>query len=283
MVWNGMDQSDNCLLENDSSNCPELPDDITACGVTALFAELLPRIVEGNETMIAKRQDGGSCALPGGGGGGGTQITLTTGPTVSPTCANPDGCGGHICSGYWCAPTPTGFPPGYQDPKDPSSSEYTAPTTTVNPTTTSATTTTPTTIQPPGTPNPEPTAYLDIVISSSFSSDDGNTVNRWYFYAQTFGTTYDICNDGFQWESAGREEYFPFPENVPFPDGTFELETMLSTDGCVYEGTADAAGTLTCPDLTQTIQCFGYSRDVDSTLCGELLDDDRAVIVGCRW
>ncbi|KAF2993713.1 hypothetical protein E8E14_002289, partial [Neopestalotiopsis sp. 37M] len=219
MVWNGMDQSDNCLLENDSSNCPELPDDITACDVTALFAELLPRIVEGNETMIAERQDGGSCALPGGGGGGGTQITLTTGPTVSPTCANPDGCGGHICSGYWCAPTPTGFPPGYQDPKDPS--------------------------------------------SSSFSSDDSNTVNRWYFYAQTFGTTYDICNDGFQWESAGREEYFPFPENVPFPDGTFELETMLSTDGCVYEGTADAAGTLTCPDLTQTIQCFGYSRDVD--------------------
>ncbi|KAI3333233.1 hypothetical protein F4824DRAFT_503268 [Ustulina deusta] len=63
---------------------------------------------------------------------GGTTIAFTPGPTAGPTCAGAStACGGTVCSGYWCNPTPTGYPPGYQDPKDPSSGGYSAPTTRV--------------------------------------------------------------------------------------------------------------------------------------------------------
>ncbi|KAI0490352.1 pectin lyase fold/virulence factor [Xylaria cf. heliscus] len=70
----------------------------------------------------------------------GSVISFIPGPTASPTCASGTGCGGHLCSGYWCMPSPTGYPPGYQDPKDPSSGGYTAPTTTIGQTTTTTTT-----------------------------------------------------------------------------------------------------------------------------------------------
>jgi hypothetical protein len=49
----------------------------------------------------------------------GTVISFTPGPTASPICAGGTACGGHVCTGYWCSATPTGFPPGFQDPKDP--------------------------------------------------------------------------------------------------------------------------------------------------------------------
>ncbi|KAL2788774.1 pectate lyase superfamily protein-domain-containing protein [Aspergillus keveii] len=71
---------------------------------------------------------------------GGTTLSFTPGPTAGPTCAGASTeCGGTVCSGYWCDPTPTGAPPGYHDPKDPSSRGYSAPTTTIgggSPTTT---------------------------------------------------------------------------------------------------------------------------------------------------
>ncbi|ETS73701.1 hypothetical protein PFICI_14647 [Pestalotiopsis fici W106-1] len=183
LIWNGMDGDINCLLGGDSTSCPELPTDINDytppadCGQAAVFAELLPRIVKGNETMFAKRQSGGSCTLPADGGGG--QITLTTGPAVGPTCANPDGCGGHICSGFWCAPAPTGYPPGYQDPKDPSSSEYTAPTTTIKPTTSSSSTTSSSTTSAA----PAPTTSVSMCLGLFTNTNTGRLVNIWLFYA----------------------------------------------------------------------------------------------------
>ncbi|KAI0803652.1 hypothetical protein GGR55DRAFT_662539 [Xylaria sp. FL0064] len=77
----------------------------------------------------------------------GTTLSFTPGPTAGPTCAGDNtACGGTLCSGYWCTPHPTGYPPDYQDPKDPGSSGYSAPTTSVSITTStssSSTTTTP--------------------------------------------------------------------------------------------------------------------------------------------
>jgi hypothetical protein len=71
---------------------------------------------------------------------GGTTISLTSGSTAGPTCrGGSTACGGTICSGYWCQPTPTGPPPGFHDPKDPKSDDYLAPTTTIS--STSSTTT----------------------------------------------------------------------------------------------------------------------------------------------
>jgi len=66
--------------------------------------------------------------------GGGTEIQFTPGPTPGPTCGGGStACGGTICSGYWCDPTPVGPPPGFRDPKDPNSDDYQAPTTTIKP------------------------------------------------------------------------------------------------------------------------------------------------------
>jgi hypothetical protein len=73
----------------------------------------------------------------------GTTISVTPGPTAGPTCAGAStACGGTLCSGYWCTPEPTGYPPGYQDPQDPSSGGYSAPTTTISSSSSQTTTTT---------------------------------------------------------------------------------------------------------------------------------------------
>ncbi|TRX94651.1 hypothetical protein FHL15_004423 [Xylaria flabelliformis] len=83
---------------------------------------------------------------------GGTTIGFTTGPTAGPTCKGATtACGGTKCSGYWCDPSPTGYPPAYQDPKDPSSGNYSAPTTTIS------TSTPPTTTPPTSTPTEDVT------------------------------------------------------------------------------------------------------------------------------
>ncbi|RYC61691.1 hypothetical protein CHU98_g4510 [Xylaria longipes] len=140
LVWNGMDVAVNCLLDfpqggDPNGVCPSLTDDITdyvpaqSCGRIAAFDETSLVFASSNDTL-SKRQSGGVCTLPPNGGGG-TRITFTTGSTVAPTCANADGCGGKVCTGFWCNPTPTGFPPGYQDPKDPSSSGASASPTTI--------------------------------------------------------------------------------------------------------------------------------------------------------
>ncbi|KAL7943683.1 hypothetical protein V8C42DRAFT_358931 [Trichoderma barbatum] len=71
----------------------------------------------------------------------GTTISFTSGPTAGPTCGGAStACGGTLCKGYWCTPTPTGYPPDYQDPKDPSSGGYSAPTTTIGSTSKSSST-----------------------------------------------------------------------------------------------------------------------------------------------
>lgn len=62
----------------------------------------------------------------------GSTINYTPGATPGPTCGGgTTACGGTLCKGYWCTPAPTGYPPGYQDPKDPSSGGYSAPTTSI--------------------------------------------------------------------------------------------------------------------------------------------------------
>ncbi|KAF1993092.1 glycoside hydrolase family 55 protein [Amniculicola lignicola CBS 123094] len=67
---------------------------------------------------------------------GGSTISFTPGPSASPTCASGTGCGGHLCSGYWCDATPTSAPPGFHDPKDPSSDGFSASKTMIGGTTT---------------------------------------------------------------------------------------------------------------------------------------------------
>ncbi|KAI2606280.1 pectin lyase fold/virulence factor [Hypoxylon fragiforme] len=69
----------------------------------------------------------------------GTTLSFTGGATAGPRCAGAStACGGTLCVGYWCTPSPTGYPPDYQDPKDPNSGGYSAPTTTIGGSTTTS-------------------------------------------------------------------------------------------------------------------------------------------------
>ncbi|KAH8711250.1 Glucan 1,3-beta-glucosidase [Beauveria bassiana] len=64
--------------------------------------------------------------------GEGTTLDVTPGPAAGPTCpGTSSACGGTVCSGYWCTASPTGPPPAYQDPNDPNSGGYMAPTKTI--------------------------------------------------------------------------------------------------------------------------------------------------------
>ncbi|KAK7943020.1 Glucan 1-3-beta-glucosidase [Apiospora aurea] len=108
-IWTGQYNQQDCLVNPDGNKrCPR-----------GSLSNLQP----GGACPLRKRQDGGgdgdSCGLPGGGGGGddtiGDPITYRPG-SPSPTCTS--GCG-TLCRGYYCVPSPTGFPPDYYDPKDP--------------------------------------------------------------------------------------------------------------------------------------------------------------------
>ncbi|KAK3304991.1 pectin lyase fold/virulence factor [Chaetomium strumarium] len=61
---------------------------------------------------------------------GGPAISFMSGPTASPTCVSGTGCGGRLCSGYWCTPHPS----------DPNSVGYSAPRTTIKSSSSSTTT-----------------------------------------------------------------------------------------------------------------------------------------------
>ncbi|EGC45360.1 exo-beta-1,3-glucanase [Histoplasma capsulatum var. duboisii H88] len=93
-----------------------------------------------------KQLDGTYCPrLPKAGAGSHTvSFTSKAGVKPTPTCASGTGCGGHLCTGFFCSPMPTGVPPDRHDPKDPNASSQVPTTTIGQPTTTK-----------PG--NPEPT------------------------------------------------------------------------------------------------------------------------------
>ncbi|ETS74683.1 hypothetical protein PFICI_13167 [Pestalotiopsis fici W106-1] len=122
-IWSGRVPDGDCLVNPKLKGCPIFTDKI---------ADLAP-FGAGDcgpgGSGIKRRQDGQgwTCVIGGGDGGNGggnnggsnpngLTISYKPGP-VSPTCNA--GCGTR-CSGYYCDPTPTGEPPGYYDPLDPS-------------------------------------------------------------------------------------------------------------------------------------------------------------------
>lgn len=99
---NGWDKKGSCEgLNVDMNQMGSPPEPVTGCSGAAAGP-------------LAKR-DGGSCPV----GGGHSPITVSPGSIPKPTCAAAGGCGGTVCTGYYCTPTPTGLPPDFQDPKDP--------------------------------------------------------------------------------------------------------------------------------------------------------------------
>ncbi|KAK6851408.1 hypothetical protein PG995_012530 [Apiospora arundinis] len=77
---------------------------------------------------VRRRRDklaGGSCAPAGPKplDPGSQDLTFSSASVAQPTCSAPGACGGTLCSGYYCAPSPTGTPPDHQDPRDPNNGQ----------------------------------------------------------------------------------------------------------------------------------------------------------------
>lgn len=132
IIWNGHVKELNCLI--DASNeprqipagiCPEFKDTVAETDPSNIEElDCQPVKPGGSAAGRLVGRAGGFCPLPlpdapGGSGGSGRTVTFTSGPVATPTCLNPAGCGGHLCSGYYCSPKPTGMPPDFQDPRDP--------------------------------------------------------------------------------------------------------------------------------------------------------------------
>jgi len=154
-LWSGETRDGNCLVQPWLAGCPT---DL----VSTPYSQLEPFRSDRRSCAdggAVKRQAGGQCQLvfnppnnpvenPNGPGGvpgatGGGVLTYKAG-SPSPTCRS--NCG-TLCSGFYCSPNPTGTPPGFWDPKDPShvpsASTRTTPPSSVT--------------SPPGLPPPLPT------------------------------------------------------------------------------------------------------------------------------
>ncbi|KAF6813167.1 glucan 1,3-beta-glucosidase, partial [Colletotrichum musicola] len=118
-IWTGQVGKENCLQDPSiHQSCPQ-----------GRLADLLPHGAgcaqpgSGGNKIAAR--DGTVCVIRGGTGGGdgpgsgiGDPITYSPGP-ASPTCApGSQGCG-TLCTGFYCVPSPSGFPPDRWDPEDP--------------------------------------------------------------------------------------------------------------------------------------------------------------------
>ncbi|RWA03907.1 hypothetical protein EKO27_g11198 [Xylaria grammica] len=143
-------QSHSCLADwdtrtqwDDGGACSGLNPDMTKMGESESTGSC-----DANGHPLSRRDAGGSCPLdPQGGGGSGSgsgtgiSITFASGATASPTCASAGGCGGTVCTGFYCTRLPTGVPPDFWDPKDPNNGQP-VPTTTIGTTPTSSPTST---------------------------------------------------------------------------------------------------------------------------------------------
>jgi hypothetical protein len=133
VIWNGQVGDYNCLIDYNTrsewdkdKSCPDIKDDLDQQSDDD--AETVEDCKPGGQTNpvnknIQRRAGGGSCPYvpgDGSGGGGGQIISFTSGPSAKPTCASGTGCGGRLCTGFWCNPgVMTEVPPDYHDPKDP--------------------------------------------------------------------------------------------------------------------------------------------------------------------
>lgn len=114
-------------------------------------------------------------------------------------------------------------------------------------------------------PAPSPTAMLQIAFGRRWVFGATLPTERWWFYANPWRAEYTVCDAFVTFATPRGIE----ASDVPFPDGTFKLPTMLSVDGCVYEGTAAAPGKLTCPDLKDPVQCYAMTPSTRPPECAD--------------
>lgn len=116
------------ILDSTPPACPTIPDTLSELPLDGTgTGDIGFCSFSGGSSAAAKKKKrqaaaGDSCPAYIGNGGGGQSISFTSPPTSvppGPSCAVAGGCGGTLCTGYYCSPTPTGLPPGFWDPNDP--------------------------------------------------------------------------------------------------------------------------------------------------------------------
>jgi hypothetical protein len=144
VIWNGQVGDKNCLTDyatakgdtgwDKNGDCPTTDIGTTPeTGIQPVGTCVAPPAAPVPRGLKARQDSGGgSCPLNPNGGGGDLTVTYSKGPMPTPTCASGTGCGGVLCTGYYCSPydPASGPPPGYQDPNDPNAGNP-VPTTTI--------------------------------------------------------------------------------------------------------------------------------------------------------
>ncbi|KAI1771426.1 pectin lyase-like protein [Hypoxylon cercidicola] len=320
VIWNGQVGDKNCLIDYatkatwDTDNaCPDIDQDLSQEQNDGQTVQPCAQGAEGNP-LVSPRQDGGeSCPYIPGDSGDGQTISYTRGSGASPTCASGTGCGGRLCTGFWCVPSPSGHPPDYPDPKDPNASNPVS-STTINPgpgsstsvsitdrptstssssrrssttsssrrSTTSSTHSTTTTKEPPPPP-PSPTpenAFIIIALEETVffnPSGPAQWSRSWQVFAAPIDGLVSVCDD----HAVESKVTFGATGNdpgFPFSLGPFEAEGFT----CTYEGDEDSLGTLRCDGVENT--WCEVVEGTPTTGCGPLGGNpDETAVVVCRW
>lgn len=123
-IWTGVHNGQDCLVNPAAhAGCPQ-----------GQLSNLVPHGAGCQQPGSAVARDlseravGPVCVLRGGSGPSviGDPVTFSPG-SASPTCSpGSPGCGS-ACTGYYCVPSPTGFPPDRWDPENPAPNEPTLP------------------------------------------------------------------------------------------------------------------------------------------------------------
>lgn len=263
-----------------------------------------------------KRQsggDGGSCPLipgDGGAGSGGQTLSFTTGPTAAPTCPSVTGCGGRLCTGYYCVPNPTGLPPDYPDPKDPSAGGR-VPTTTVGSGVTSKPPP-PTSTPPPTTSTPPPTSKTPPPTSTTSSkppastgapctncqynlvigqtTSGGSIVFNWYGYQGPAGgwpLAAGTCTKP-DWSGGRRTDggQTPWPARLDgVTVGSARAQCTFLGDGKDWKTTkrGDRLGTLQCKGYRDASCYEGWVTDQPMQCSGLEGNSGLDQIMACTW
>lgn len=293
VIWNGQIGEHSCLRDYETRAtwdtdklCPEIDDDLAT---TDEQGEAIDCTAEssgaGGSGKRAAAAGGGSCPLLPGNDGGGDVITYTSGPAPSPTCAASTGCGGHLCTGFWCNPgASTMVPPDYHDPKDPNAGSGSVPTTSIpgpgETTTSSSLSTTSSGAPPTGSPDPaDIVATVLIALQQQVFIEPGQPANftrEWDVFGTKGETPISPCES----EALVRKSDNGATPSAPgFPPtlGPFELVGK----SCTYRNAGDkSVGSLDCDGRPKT-SCEHIFKQGQKQECGPTLGT-MTPVVRCR-
>ncbi|KAI0977646.1 hypothetical protein F4678DRAFT_20719 [Xylaria arbuscula] len=277
VAWNGqvqnivddVVQSHSCLADYDTipdwdlrGDCEGINVDMSLMGTGESTGSC------GANGSPAKRDDGGSCPLDpvGDSGSGGVSISFTSGATAVPTCTQAGGCGGTVCTGYYCTPSPTDMPPDFWDPEDPNNG---SPRTTTSIPSTAVTSSSSTSSSSTTMPTPQPSQAVWINFDFEIVMDEfGEPAafgSSWKWFEVTVGQGLEVCQmNAVYGKSSGNGL-----KNPGWPPSMDSRKDVWGRSGYHYEGNSKGAGQLQC-DGVPRFQCDVDPQSDQQLDCADL-------------